>query len=158
MIARQLSLASQSGVPRYRLSLVRETTDEYDTQAPLSDPAQLAAWLWERIFSSEPRECLVVVYFDARSRVIGWTVAYTGGTAQCTAEPRGILAPAMLANAEAIALAHNHPSGDPSPSRDDLAFTRRIADGGELLGIRLLDHLVIGSAKRWTSIRRMGGW
>lgn len=148
-------------VSRFRLALVREEAAVYDASGDpenLSNPDRIAAVLWERIFEAEPRECMVAVYLDIRNRLIGWTVAYSGGLGRCVVEPRGILVPALLANAAGIVLAHNHPSGDPSPSPDDLAFTRRVADAAETIGIRLHDSLVVADAARWVSLQQRGGW
>ncbi len=57
----------------------------------------------------------------------------------------------------AALVAHNHPSGDPSPSAEDLAFTRRLAQAGDLLGIRLLDHVILGDPGRWLSLKNHPG-
>ena len=65
---------------------------------------------------------------------------------------------ALLTNAAGIILAHNHPSGDPSPSAEDLAFTRRMAEAGDLIGIRLVDHLILASEEKWVSLRQRGAW
>lgn len=62
---------------------------------------------------------------------------------------------ALLANAAAVVLAHVHPSGDPSPSRDDIELTRRLAAAGTLLGIEVLDHIVVGHG-RYASLRELG--
>jgi DNA repair protein RadC len=55
-------------------------------------------------------------------------------------------------------LFHTHPSGDPTPSGEDLLFTRRLADAGEVVGVRLVDHLVVGAGGRWCSLRERGAW
>ena len=60
--------------------------------------------------------------------------------------------------ASSFLIFHTHPSGDPSPSAEDLAFTRRMADAGELLGVRMVDHLILGSGGRWVSLRRRRAW
>ena len=65
---------------------------------------------------------------------------------------------ALLTNAAGIILAHNHPSGDPSPSAEDLAFTRRMAEAGDLIGIRLVDHLILASEEKWVSLRQRDAW
>lgn len=62
---------------------------------------------------------------------------------------------ALLANAATIVLAHNHPSGDPTPSRDDVALTHRLVEAGRIVGVAIADHLVIGHG-RWISFREMG--
>ena len=64
--------------------------------------------------------------------------------------------PAILAGAAALLLAHNHPSGDPEPSAEDIAFERRLATAGLLLGIEILDHVVLGEAGRLVSLRERG--
>ena len=60
--------------------------------------------------------------------------------------------------AAGLVLFHTHPSGDPSPSAEDLAFTRRLAEAGEVVGVRLVDHLVLGATGAWVSLRERGGW
>jgi len=156
--------ADSLGTPvlsRYRLALVREPNEAFDSEAPegapLGDPERVATWLQRRL-ADEPAELMGALFLDVRNRLIGYTIAYRGTIARAAVEPRGILAPALLVNAGGVVLFHNHPSGDPSPSAEDLAFTRRLADAGEILGIRLLDHVIIGDAGRWTSLRRRGGW
>ncbi len=63
-----------------------------------------------------------------------------------------------MLSASGFILFHTHPSGDPSPSAEDLSFTRRMAEAGELLDIKLLDHIILGSAGRWVSLGRRGAW
>ena len=62
----------------------------------------------------------------------------------------------LLRDAAGLVLFHTHPSGDPAPSAEDLAFTRRLADAGETVGIRLIDHLIVGTGGRWVSLRQRG--
>ena len=70
--------------------------------------------------------------------------------------PREVFKPAILGNAAAIVLAHNHPSGDAAPSAEDLALTRRLCEVGELVGIRVLDHLVLGEGGTFRSLADEG--
>jgi DNA repair protein RadC len=67
-----------------------------------------------------------------------------------------VFKPAILAGSAALIVAHNHPSGDPEPSAEDVVLTRRLAAAGQLLGIEILDHLVIGEAGRFVSLRGRG--
>lgn len=146
-------------VSRYRLELVREADPPpWLVDESLSRPAHCARWIWEKICEREPREVFGVIFLDSRHHVIGYHVAYAGALAGCKVEPRGVFAPALLANAAAVLLFHNHPSGDPTPSREDLVFTRRIAQAGDILGIHLVDHLVIAGGDSWVSLRERGGW
>jgi DNA repair protein RadC len=64
----------------------------------------------------------------------------------------------LLCGAAAVVLFHVHPSGDPAPSREDLLFTRRMARAGEVVGVHMVDHLVVGAGGAWVSLRERGGW
>jgi DNA repair protein RadC len=158
--APQLAPATTAAAPAYRgaLRLVREPGSTYSAPPPrLSRPASVARWLWP-ILEQEPGEVFGALYLDSAGHPIGHVIAYRGGLSRSVAEPRGILAPALLLNAASLALFHNHPSGDPAPSREDLAVTRRMADAAHLLGVELVDHLILGSGSAWTSLRERGGW
>jgi DNA repair protein RadC len=72
--------------------------------------------------------------------------------------PREVLGPALREGAAALILVHNHPSGDPTPSREDLRLTRQLADGARLLDLRLHDHIIIGNGtEQWVSLAQRGG-
>jgi hypothetical protein len=83
---------------------------------------------------------------------------YRGTINRAAVEPRAILKEGLIHGACGLVVFHTHPSGDPSPSAEDLAFTRRLAEAGELVGIRLVDHLILGGVGRWTSLRERGAW
>lgn len=143
--------------PRFRLSLVREPGhDQYDAE-PCREP-DAAAKLLAGILADEPAEAMAVAFLDSRHRIIGTAIPYRGTMARASVEPRGLLVPALLANAAAILIAHNHPSGDPTPSAEDVAFTRRLAEAGEVVGVRLLDHIIVAGPSRWLSLRQRGAW
>ena len=92
------------------------------------------------------KEAIFVLPLDADGRKITnpMLVAF-GGEKTAACEPKTVFRAVFNANAEAFLVAHNHPSGNPKPSRDDVEMTRKLMAGAELLGVRLLDHLVIGS-------------
>jgi DNA repair protein RadC len=94
---------------------------------------------------------------DARNRLRATTRVAQGGSHGCALTPQDVLRPAVRNGAAAIILVHNHPSGDPTPSRDDLAMTERVAKAGELLGIPVLDHIVVARDGA-RSIGRVLGW
>lgn len=102
------------------------------------------------------RECFAVLYLNARNQPLGREVVAVGGLNIAQLRPREVFAPALTLGAAAVVLAHNHPSGDPTPSPEDLAVTRHLLEAGELLGVEVLDHLVL-SADRFRSIREAGG-
>ena len=96
------------------------------------------------------RESFFAMLLDARHRVLTLHVVSTGGIDAAPVHPREVFSPAIRDGASAIVVAHNHPSGDPTPSSEDHRITERLREAGELVGIRLLDHLVVG-AKRYYS-------
>jgi len=103
------------------------------------------------------RERFVVVLLDGKNRVLGFHVVSVGSLTAALVHPREVFKAAILANAAAVILAHNHPSGDPSPSAEDRALTARLRQAGELIGIRVLDHVVIGDGS-YTSLAEREGW
>jgi DNA repair protein RadC len=120
----------------------------------LATPGDAAAFLLPA-FGSRPAEQFGAVLLDTRHRVLRTTVVATGTLNATVVEPRDIFREAMLASAAAVIVFHNHPSGDPTPSRDDIELTRRLAAGGVLMGIDVVDHIVLGDA-RYCSLKEMG--
>lgn len=106
-------------------------------------------------FRGLDRERFLALYLDARHRVRALETVSTGSLNASLVHPREVFKPAIALSAAAVIVAHNHPSGDPRPSGDDLELTGRLDRCGELLGIALLDHLVVGDADI-TSIREYG--
>jgi DNA repair protein RadC len=90
------------------------------------------------------REHFVAFYLDARNRVLCRETVSVGTLSASLVHPREVFAPAIERRAASIVIAHNHPSGDPEPSDDDVALTRRLKQVGILLGIEILDHVIIG--------------
>lgn len=91
------------------------------------------------------REVLKVVLLDTKLRLLRAEDIALGSLNECVAHPREIFRPAIIHKAYAVIVVHNHPSGDPSPSKADQRLTRQIADAASLLQINLLDHIIIGS-------------
>lgn len=141
---------------RYRLTLVREEEAPYEAE-PCAFPAQ-AARLLHSVVEGWDREIVGALFLDTRNRAIGHTIAYVGTLSRTAAEPRGLIVPALLVNAAGLIVFHNHPSGDPSPSAEDLAFTRRVREAGEAVGIRIVDHIVLGDSPAFASVRERGEW
>ncbi len=112
-----------------------------------------------RLFMDEmkhlDREHFRAALLNTKNRVIRTVTVSIGSLNASIVHPREILKPAIQASAASIVLVHNHPTGDPTPSREDIEFTRRFARCGELIGIDLLDHVIIG-ADRWQSLREGG--
>jgi len=93
------------------------------------------------------REVFLVVLLNGRHRVIRSVTVSQGSLTACLVHPREVFAPALREAAAAVLLVHNHPSGDPSPSAEDLELNRRLVRAGDVMGIRVLDHLVIGHGR-----------
>jgi DNA repair protein RadC len=126
----------------------------------LCDTPEKAADYWRLHVSSNPyfdpdRECLVVFILNTRRRIKGHHLVsiVTMDTILC--HPREIFRLAVLANAAAIIVCHNHPSGDPTPSEADIKVTRDLMRAGQLLKVELLDHVIVGRPDH-CSLRAMG--
>ncbi len=123
----------------------------------LGCPQSLAQYLRAR-HGCLDQEILGAVYVDTHNRLIADVEIFRGALNRLTVEPRVVLRQALERGAASFLLWHTHPSGDPSPTDEDLDFTRRLASSAQLLGIGLLDHLILGKAGRWVSLKRRGGW
>ena len=117
------------------------------------DTPELAAAALAPHFAHLERESLVVALLSRKHRLIAVVPVYLGNVAGTPVRIAELFTEAVRRNASGILLAHNHPSGDPSPSADDLRTTKDAAAAGRLLGIEVVDHLVFGAA-RWVSFRR----
>jgi DNA repair protein RadC len=93
----------------------------------------------------EQREHFLVLLLNARHEVMAKETVSVGSLNASIVHPREVFKPAILASAASVVLVHNHPSGDPEPSEEDLSITRRLVQVGELLGISVLDHVVVAS-------------
>jgi DNA repair protein RadC len=122
--------------------LVCETTGTGSAD-PLRDSTSAAA-LFRPCFEGLDREQFVVCGLNAKHRVIGLNVVSVGTLTLSLVHPREVFKALILMNAAAWLCAHNHPSSDVTPSQEDRALTKRLRDAGELLGITLLDHLILG--------------
>jgi DNA repair protein RadC len=100
-------------------------------------------------------EHLRVLLLDTRNRVLDIVEVYSGSVNSSQVRVAEVFRPAIQRNSPAIICCHNHPSADPTPSPDDVAVTRAMAQAGKLLDISLLDHLVIGGS-RWISLKERG--
>lgn len=123
-----------------RVMLVRE--NEQPTQAPIKSSQD--AYQAFKHLQDEAQEVLAMIILDTKHHVIGYSEVNRGGLTYSIASPREIAKRALLANAHAVILAHNHPSGDTMPSQQDLDVTRNLVEALSLLEIQLLDHLIIG--------------
>lgn len=111
---------------------------------PIDRPA-LAANFFKAVTDRRSQESLVALHLDGRKRPIAVHEVARGATNVVHVSPRDVLAPALYSGASGIIIAHNHPSGDAAPSEDDAALTDRMKHAGEIVGVPVFDHLVVGS-------------
>jgi DNA repair protein RadC len=131
---------------------IREGAPEYLATTKFTSPAQVFEIF--RDLAHEPKEHFLALHLDGKNRIICFERVSVGSLNQSIVHPREVFKGALLSSAAVIILIHNHPSGDPTPSREDIEVTRRLKDGGELLGIKVLDHIIIGD--RYLSFTEMG--
>jgi DNA repair protein RadC len=117
-------------------------------------PRQAAALLMPA-FGGRSVEQFGIVLLDTKHRVLRTAVLAVGTLNSVAIEPRDVFREATLGGAAALVVFHNHPSGDPSPSPDDVELTRRLVAAGELMGINVIDHIILGDV-RYCSFEEMG--
>ncbi len=137
------------------IELGRRLTLESPEERPsINSPADAAA-LVQYEMSALEQEHLRVILLDRRNRVMDTAEVYKGSVNSSQIRIGEVFKEAIRKNASALVVVHNHPSGDPTPSPDDVAVTRAIVQAGKLLDVEVLDHLVIGQGK-WTSLKERG--
>jgi len=102
------------------------------------------------ILQDEPAEVFAILCLTTKHRVIAYHEVSRGTLDATLVHPREVFKAALLANAAAIVLCHNHPSGEPTPSPDDLQLTRRLVGAGALLGVDVLDHVIVGDGRYYS--------
>lgn len=132
----------------------RLTLESPEERAAINSPADAAA-LVQYEMSALEQEHLRVILLDRRNRVLETAEVYKGSVNSSQIRVGEVFKEAIRKNASALIVIHNHPSGDPTPSPDDVAVTRAIVQAGKLLDVEVLDHLVIGQG-RWVSLKERG--
>ena len=129
-------------VAAFELARRSDDTPCVKDRADVSDPKEVARLTRSNV-KEWRKECFFTLFLDSRSRLIGQTEVSVGCLDTTLAHPREVFEKAIRAGAAAIVVVHNHPSGDPSPSDDDVRLTRRLSEAAKILGIRLLDHVIV---------------
>jgi len=124
-------------------------------QRPVVRTASDAATLVMEDLRYREQECLAAIFLDTRNQVIRAQVLTVGTLTGSPAHPREVFKEALAHGSANLILCHNHPSGDPTPSQDDIALTARMAKAGEVMGVAVLDHIIIG-AGRYVSLKEAG--
>lgn len=139
---------------RWTTKLVREPVDGPDL-GELQGPHEIAG-LFHKLYGNPPQEHLVAFYLNGRNEVVGTELVTKGTLNQSPVHPRGVFRPAILANATAVVIAHNHPSGNSRPSEADKKTTKALTKAADIVGIPLLDHVIVGTGEY--SAASEGGW
>jgi len=135
----------------YEKLTIQEGTAKYVTNT-IRD-AQTVYTLFS-FLQTETKEHFITLHLDVKNRILCIDRVSTGTTTNSLIHPREIFKTALLSSAASVLLIHNHPSGDPTPSRDDLATTEKLKAAGEIMGIAVLDHVIIGDG--YVSLKEKG--
>ncbi len=128
-IAAAIELGERMFAPRSLTKVTIQATEEVVAQV--------------KEYADKQQEYLVALYLNARHELLQKEIIGIGTLNSMQIEPKEIFRPALLSPCAALIVAHNHPSGDPTPSDNDISFTKRVLDAGEVLGIPLLDHVIV---------------
>ncbi len=110
----------------------------------------------QREYGCMPQEYMLVLAMSSSMEVLTIIEASVGAVAQALVDPKVVFPALLLSGATGFILIHNHPSGDPSPSDADVQLTRQFREGGRILGLQLIDHMVIGAGNGYRSFQAMG--
>ncbi len=144
----------QKNFNMYELKITKEKNGDYQVQS-LSSPRSVYETFKQRA-EQQDREELLAIFVNTKNELIGYQQVAVGTLSYVVTSPREIIKSAILANAASILLMHNHPSGDPTPSKEDIELTNIIKNACKLMDIPFLDHVIIGDNGRYTSLRQLG--
>ena len=136
-------------IPRQRLSLIRDGSLQ-STWKRFSNSLEAFRFAREQLYADADREQFHILMLDSKNRLVGVNLVSQGSLSTSVVCPREVFKAAILANSAAVILLHNHPSGCPEPSHEDRDCTRRLCEAGKILGIRVLDHVVVGQEEHFS--------
>jgi len=133
--------------PVFKTEVVRE-----DAPSWLTDKVTSAATVYEMFkdLVQETKEVFICLHLNTKNQVIAYEQVSVGSLSGSIVHPREVFKGILLSSAAAAVVVHNHPSGVPDPSSEDINITKRLVQGGELLGVRILDHVIIGDGKYYS--------
>jgi DNA repair protein RadC len=133
-------------VREVRFSVVRESVSDPRELSPPASVVALVGKLGDAMLPDDAREHFVVLMLNAKNRLVAFHRVSTGTLSGTLVQPREVFGPALRTMGVAsIVLVHNHPSGDPTPSREDLRLTRQLVEAAHLLDLKLHDHIIVGN-------------
>jgi DNA repair protein RadC len=140
-------------IPRYRITMVKEG-DVSVERKQIRSPQDVFNMV-QGFLADADREYFLVLTLTTKNCITGVNVVSIGSLNSSLVHPREVFKAAILSNAAALVLVHNHPSGFPEPSNDDLEITRRLVEASKVIGIEIIDHVVIGDGC-WVSLKEKG--
>lgn len=132
----------------------RLSEQKYEKGEPLNNPRTIAGLFMERL-RHQKKEYFIAVYLDAKCKLLSYETVSEGSLTASIVHPREVYKGAITQSAHSLVVVHNHPSGDPVPSKEDIQITKRLQETGKIVGICLLDHIVIGDS-RYLSFKEQG--
>jgi len=132
-----------SVIPQVELSMVREikiSGQKYNSSE------EVARSEFARSLLKSDREKFICMHLNVKNQIISFEVVSTGSLTSSIVHPREVYKGAILSNSASVIFMHNHPSGDPEPSTDDIEITKRLEKAGNILGINVLDHIIVASS------------
>src|SRR5882724_5214098 len=146
----------KTALPRW-CRIVRDVSIPYETGNVIRDAADVFRLVRDRA-QSEEVEAFNVLLLNGKNRLLACSEVSRGSLTAALVHPREVFRLAIAWGAAAVILQHNHPSGDPTPSAEDRAITERLRQVGELVGSRVLDHVVVGTGEAFCSLAESGSW
>lgn len=134
------------------LTVSEEVTNYLKTGTRFTAPSQVYEAF--SFLMQETKEMFITLHLDGKNRIICCDLVSIGSLNQSIVHPREVFKTACISNAAALILIHQHPTGDPSPSSEDISITRRLHEAGELMGIKVLDHIIIGDGEYLSFVER----
>lgn len=138
----------------FELAARLEGYPENGVNPAIKNPVDVVALVRNRL-KGQKQEHFLAILLDTRGQIIKICEISVGGLDTSLAHPREVFKEAIAASAASMILVHNHPSGDTTPSTDDIGLTKRLTDAGSLIGINVLDHIIIGDPG-WASLKSLG--
>lgn len=142
----------------FTVKLVKESGKLYELDTKTVRSPRDGADIIKTVLNTDelPNEHFIMLSLSTKNEVIGFHTIFVGSLNASIVHPREIFQQALLNNAASIIVAHNHPSGDPTPSPEDINVTGRLVEAGKILGIELLDHLILGHGDKFVSLKEKG--
>lgn len=137
-----------------RMQMVKEGSFLYRPRE-FRSPKDVVEMMYQ-YFNNSDREMVGVLSLDGHGCPIAFEIISVGTVNSCMLCPRDILKHALLCNAVSLVLLHNHPSGNPCASKEDIIITKKMREAAEVLGLQLIDHIIIGDHKEFTSLKEQG--